>query len=138
MVIYLLICFQSQNLQKLEKCGREEVMPHQQSFHSSESGSPWDISCKISETLQVLEESVMLPSTPRRNLSGSFLDEPIQSNDLVIIKQQLMKLQEALTAQDQQQRKFHHHVTEMEWRHEYHNQVLWGFSSVTIIYYYLG
>lgn len=121
--------FQSQTLQKLEKIVREEVMPHHQSFHSSESASPWDISCKISETLQVLEESVMFPSTPGRNSAGNFLDEPlIQPNDLVLIKQQLMKLQDALIAQDQQRRFLN--ATDMEWRNEYHNQVLLCFISV--------
>ncbi|KAK3892881.1 hypothetical protein Pcinc_003282 [Petrolisthes cinctipes] len=115
---------ESQYLQKLETFGREEALPHQQSSLSSEPGSPWDISCKISETLQVLEESVMIPSSPRRSSVGGFLDEPlIQSNDLVVfIKQELIKLQEAL-AQEQQNRKPHHNVTDMEWRQQYYNQV---------------
>lgn len=71
----------------------------------------------------------MFPSTPGRNSAGNFLDEPlIQPNDLVLIKQQLMKLQDALIAQDQQRRFLN--ATDMEWRNEYHNQVLLCFISV--------
>ncbi|KAK4309436.1 hypothetical protein Pmani_018933 [Petrolisthes manimaculis] len=104
---------ESQYLQNFETLDREESSPHQQSSQS--------ISCKISETLQFLEESVMIPSTPGRSSVGGFLDEPlIQSNDLVVfIKQELINLQEAL-AQEQQNRSKppHHHVT------EYYNQVV--------------
>lgn len=87
-----------------------------------------EISRKLSETLQVLEESIMLPSTPNRG-SVSSMDEPFfQMQDFIIIKQQLLALQESLLAQEQQQQlqqqKFEDHIKEDALhKQQYHSQV---------------
>ncbi|XP_068212238.1 centromere-associated protein E-like [Palaemon carinicauda] len=59
------------------------------------------ISRKLSETLQVLEESMMIPTTPGTN-STSFCEPYIQPHDVAAIKQQLLNLQAALVAQELQ------------------------------------
>ncbi|XP_045615052.1 centromere-associated protein E isoform X2 [Procambarus clarkii] len=62
--------------------------------------SSWEISRKLSETLQVLEESIVTPSSPIRG-SISSLDEPfLQAQELEVIKQQLLGLQELILAQE--------------------------------------
>ncbi|KAG7174946.1 centromere-associated protein E-like [Homarus americanus] len=61
----------------------------------------WEISCKLSETLQALEETVITSSTPGRNSFVSLDENFLQPQDLETIKQQLLWLQEALVAQDQ-------------------------------------
>ncbi|XP_069980737.1 centromere-associated protein E [Penaeus vannamei] len=88
-----------------------------------------EISRKLSETLQVLEESIMLPSTPNRG-SVSSMDEPFfQMQDFIIIKQQLLALQESLLAQEQQQQlqqqKFEDHIKEdILHKQLYHSQII--------------
>ncbi|XP_037783717.1 ribosome-binding protein 1-like [Penaeus monodon] len=88
-----------------------------------------EISRKLSETLQVLEESIMLPSTPNRG-SVSSMDEPFfQMQDFIIIKQQLLALQESLLAQEQQQQlqqqKFEDHIKEDALhKQQYHSQII--------------
>ncbi|XP_063586258.1 centromere-associated protein E-like [Penaeus indicus] len=88
-----------------------------------------EISRKLSETLQVLEESIMLPSTPNRG-SVSSMDEPFfQMQDFIIIKQQLLALQESLLAQEQQQQlqqqKFEDHLKEDALhKQQYHSQII--------------
>ncbi|XP_066983070.1 centromere-associated protein E-like [Macrobrachium rosenbergii] len=59
------------------------------------------ISRKLSETLQVLEESMLMPATPGKN-STSFCETFIQPYDVEAIKQQLLDLQAALVSQELQ------------------------------------
>ncbi|XP_071538480.1 LOW QUALITY PROTEIN: uncharacterized protein [Panulirus ornatus] len=119
--------------EKLEAagCGGVFAVPrplHGNATKGEASITSVEVSRKLSETLHVLEESILVPSTPRRG-SISCLDEPfLQPQDLEIIKQQLLGLQEVLVAQDQfqqkQQQKFDTLNAETTHERLYHSQVV--------------
>lgn len=123
--------FQIENLRDSNAVGSSMAFKPLQLLNATQGDSTIvssEISRKLSETLQVLEESIMLPSTPNRG-SVSSLDEPFfQMQDFIIIKQQLLALQESLLAQEQQQQlqqqKFEEQIREDALhKQKYHSQV---------------